>query len=52
MKSIINKMLFVIVLSIIAIYSNTISIEILENYNNCVNFMANNTVGNNLVLGI
>ena len=52
MKQFIKITLFVVALSSIVIYSKTISKEIIESYNQCVSYMANNTVSCSIVLGI
>ncbi len=50
MKRFFQTTLFIVVLSVTAIYSKTISKEMIRSYNNCVCFMANNTVGTTTVL--
>ncbi|RKE92000.1 hypothetical protein [Ichthyenterobacterium magnum] len=52
MKQFIKVTLFIVALSSIVIYSKTISNEIIKSYNQCVSYMANNTVNSSTVLGI
>ncbi|GAA0749048.1 hypothetical protein [Gaetbulibacter jejuensis] len=44
MKSFLKVSVFVIVFVTITIFSKSISKEVVTQYNNCVTFMANNTV--------
>lgn len=52
MKRFFQTTLFIVVLSAVAIYSKTISREIIDSYNGCIHFIANHTVGDSVILGI
>ncbi len=52
MKHIIKPILFIAALSSLVIYSGAISNEIIEQYNHCISFIANNTIGSSKVLGV
>lgn len=47
MRRYFETILFLAVLITISVYSKTISIEVVEQFNNCIEFMAGNTSGIN-----